>query len=223
MSHSFEQRASLSALVKVVWRAAFDTDGELSVTADGTWDIVFGTLNGETRCVVTGPNTRTTRYRYLAGQRAIGIQLREGSYLMGLPAREVVNATRPVERQNGSFVLAGYRFDVPDFESVEDFVGRLQGLGILRWDPLVATALEAKLPAMSARTVQQHFSATTGISRGRHEQIQRAKRAADLLQNGMEISAVAQECGYFDQAHLTRSLREIFDATPGQLRRRAGE
>jgi len=219
VSDSFEQRDSDSPLVKTVWRAEFARDGELTVTADGTWDIVFGTLDHETQCVVTGPTTRTTTYQYSAGQRALGIQFREGSYLSGLPAREVVNATRAVERHSGSFVLGGYRFDVPDFDSVEDFVGRLRDLGILKWDPLVPTALDDRLPAMPARTVQHHFSQTTGISLNRHQQIQRAQRAAELLRTGMDVAAVAQECGYFDQAHLTRSLKQFLDAPPGRLKR----
>jgi hypothetical protein len=223
MNEFFEQRSSASPFVKMVWKAAFESDGELSVTADGTWDVVFGTFKGETRCVITGPTTRTDSYPYSAGQQALGIQFREGSYLVGLPAREVVNATRALERRSGTFTLAGYRFEVPEFDFVEDFVGRLRDLGILRWDPLVPTALEDKLPAMPARTVQRHFSETTGIPLGRHQQIKRAQRAAQLLRDGMKISSVVHECGYFDQAHLTRSLKEFLGKTPGQLGREAIE
>jgi methylphosphotriester-DNA--protein-cysteine methyltransferase len=49
------------------------------------------------------------------------------------------------------------------------------------------------------------------------EQIQRARRAVDLLRGGMTPSAVAHEAGYSDQPHLTRALRSIMGQTPAAI------
>ena len=38
-----------------------------------------------------------------------------------------------------------------------------------------------------------------------------------LLEEGTPISDVVYEAGYFDQPHLTRSLRRYMDRTPAQL------
>lgn len=48
-------------------------------------------------------------------------------------------------------------------------------------------------------------------------QIERARHATQLLRQGASIAAVAQDAGYFDQAHLTRSLRRFVGQTPAQV------
>ena len=50
-------------------------------------------------------------------------------------------------------------------------------------------------------------------------QIERARRATLLLREGMAPGEVAAEAGYFDQAHLTRSLRKLIGLTPGGIAR----
>lgn len=50
-------------------------------------------------------------------------------------------------------------------------------------------------------------------------QIERARRATLLLQDGLAIADVAHGAGYFDQAHLTRSLGRLVGQTPGQIAR----
>jgi AraC-like DNA-binding protein len=48
-------------------------------------------------------------------------------------------------------------------------------------------------------------------------QIERARRAAILLQEGISILDTAYELGYFDHAHLTKSLKHFIGQTPTQL------
>ena len=43
--------------------------------------------------------------------------------------------------------------------------------------------------------------------------------ATMLLRDGMPPGDVAAESGYFDQAHLTRSVRRLIGLTPGGLAR----
>ena len=50
-------------------------------------------------------------------------------------------------------------------------------------------------------------------------QIERARLATLMLRDGMSPVDVAVEAGYFDQAHLTRSLRRLIGLTPGAIAR----
>jgi methylphosphotriester-DNA--protein-cysteine methyltransferase len=50
-------------------------------------------------------------------------------------------------------------------------------------------------------------------------QIERARRATTLLRGGAPIAEVAQDAGYFDQAHLTRSVRRFIGQTPAEIAR----
>jgi methylphosphotriester-DNA--protein-cysteine methyltransferase len=48
-------------------------------------------------------------------------------------------------------------------------------------------------------------------------QIDRARRAETLLQQGMSILDTVYEAGYFDQPHLTRALKQWIGHTPTQI------
>jgi methylphosphotriester-DNA--protein-cysteine methyltransferase len=48
-------------------------------------------------------------------------------------------------------------------------------------------------------------------------QIERARYATTLLRQGRAILDVVYEAGYFDQPHLTRSLKRFIGLTPAQL------
>jgi AraC-like DNA-binding protein len=49
--------------------------------------------------------------------------------------------------------------------------------------------------------------------------VERAKRAAALLRQGWSILDTVHAAGYFDQPHLTRSLKHWIGYTPAQLMR----
>ena len=48
-------------------------------------------------------------------------------------------------------------------------------------------------------------------------QIERARHATNLLRDGVAISDTVHEAGYFDQAHLTRSLKSLIGLTPSKI------
>jgi methylphosphotriester-DNA--protein-cysteine methyltransferase len=57
----------------------------------------------------------------------------------------------------------------------------------------------------------------TGLTQDAIRQIERARRAADLLDRGESIAETVARAGYADQAHLTRSLKRFVGETPGQI------
>ena len=59
----------------------------------------------------------------------------------------------------------------------------------------------------------------TGMTQTLARQIERARRATTLLKRDLAIVEVAHEAGYFDQAHLTRSMRRLIGQTPAMVAR----
>jgi AraC-like DNA-binding protein len=70
---------------------------------------------------------------------------------------------------------------------------------------------------LSLRSAQRHFLRSTGVTYTTFRQIERARYAINLLREGVSILDVVSRLGYFDQAHLTRSLRRFIGQTPAQV------
>ncbi len=132
-----------SPFVKSVRQLYFNMDGEVTVPTDGTWDIVFGNLGQIWACTITGPTNHTVTYPYFKGQEALGITLREGTFMPGLSAREVINAGRTLTAERGVVIIIwGVEFDIPTFETAEAFVDGLYERGLLARDPVVEKTLD---------------------------------------------------------------------------------
>jgi AraC-like DNA-binding protein len=63
------------------------------------------------------------------------------------------------------------------------------------------------------------FSGAVGITQRTVRQIERARYATHLLKQGVSILDTVHEAGYFDQAHLTRSLKTLIGQTPVEIAR----
>jgi AraC-like DNA-binding protein len=100
---------------------------------------------------------------------------------------------------------------------VETFIGRLVREGALAIDPVVQAALKDRPQELSPRTLRHRFLRAAGLSQNHIHQIERAQRAAALLRDGVSILDAVYELGYFDQPHLTRSLKRWVGHTPAQI------
>ena len=103
------------------------------------------------------------------------------------------------------------------FENANTFIDRLVRAGLLVREPVVQAALHDQLKDLSLRTAQRHFLRTTGLTHSTVRQIERARYATTLLQQGLPILDVVYEAGYYDQPHLTRSLKHYMGQTPAQI------
>lgn len=78
-------------------------------------------------------------------------------------------------------------------------------------------ALRGERQEGSIRSQQRHFLQAAGITHGTIRQIKRARHATNLLKQGVSILDTAHQAGYYDQAHLTRSLSHFVGQTPAQI------
>ncbi|MBZ0289825.1 MAG: AraC family transcriptional regulator [Anaerolineae bacterium] len=218
MSAIFEGRPSDSPYVEYIWRGRGERDYQPVCPADVRWNLLFMRRNGQVRVTAEGATTQYVPKDQFEGTEFLVIKFRLGTYLPYLPPQNFLNDDAELPEAAGrSFWLNSFAWQFPDFENVESFVERLVREDLLITDPVVKDVLDDRLPETSSRTVRRRFLRSTGLTYGAIQQIERAKEAAALLQNGVPILDVVDEMGYADQPHLTRSLRRFVGTTPGQI------
>jgi hypothetical protein len=157
---------------------------------------------------------------YAEGAEILWIKFKHGAFMPHLPVRRFLDTETVLPGASSrSFWLKGSAWEYPDHENAETFVDRLVRNGVLVCDPLVDTVLRGRLQELSPRTVRYRFLRATGLSQSSIRQIERAQQAATLLQRGTPISDAVHEGGYFDQPHLSRSLKKWIGHTPAQILR----
>src|SRR6185295_13403205 len=100
-----------------------------------------------------------------------------------LPGQRMVD--RGIERPTPSprsFWLDQEQLEIPTFDNAEGLVDRLVRRGVLVRDEIVEGIVEGRPRAITPRSVQRHFLQALGLTAKRLQQIQRACRAVELLQ-----------------------------------------
>ena len=217
----FEDRPSDSPYIERVWRGFGGEGGSFVSVAAGHVEIVVTRVPNFTMVTVRGPETRATTIDCPPDGEWAAIKFRAGVHLPSLPTHQLVDR-RDVDlpvADDGTFVLDGSRWQLPDLENAETYVARLASRGVIARDDMVEAAVRGGGQPLSVRSVQRRFRRTTGMTQGQFRQIQRARHATNLLREGAPILDAVHEAGYFDQAHLTRSLKAFIGATPASIAR----
>lgn len=222
MRFVFEERPTDSPSVERIWRAHGEHPGTWISQAASHWEVVVTKHEGKTTFTVRGPETKATPMDFTwTDAEFFGISFRLGTFMPHLPpgmVRDLRDVNLP-EATSTSFWLHGSAWQFPDFENADTFVDRLIREGLLVRDPVVDAVLRGHPHEMAPRSVQYRFLRATGLTHNAIQQIERARRAAALLEQGVPIPAVIHQAGYFDQPHLTRSLKRFMGQTPAQIAR----
>lgn len=223
MIFSFEERLSDSPFVERIWRAQSERAGIFNSVATSQWEMVISKYRGETTLTVRGPETKFTEMDCsIVGAEWIGIIFKHGAVLPYLPASFLVDGDIDLpDSSSTSFWLNGSAWQFPDYDNVDTFVNRLVHQELLVQDPVVDSVLRGEEQDLSPRSIQRHFLQATGLTQGLIRQIERARYATMLLQQGLSIAETIDQAGYADQAHLTRSLKHFIGKTPSQIIRRS--
>ncbi|MEW6638309.1 MAG: helix-turn-helix domain-containing protein [Actinomycetota bacterium] len=222
MGFVFDTRPADSPFVETIWRTRSEQAGTFTSVAASNWELVFTASGGGTRVVARGPETKASEAEYPAGAEFLGITFRLGTFMPHLPLNALLNGQDAVlpGASSGSFWLHGSVWELPSYENADALVERLVRRGIVVRDPVVEAALRGQTPGVSVRSLQYRFLRATGLTRKLIQQIERARSAVSMLERGAAIPDVVFELGYFDQAHLTNSLRRFVGETPAQIARR---
>ena len=224
MIFTIEDRLSDSPFVDRIWRAQIERPGSLISIAMSGWEMVVSRYQDKTYMTVRGPETRATLLPVsILGTEFFGIRFKVGTLMPHLPASGLVDEDVNLpDASSKSFWLNGSAWQFPSYENADTFIDRLVRQGFLVCDPVVETSLQGQGNDLSIRTARRHFLRTIGLTQKAIRQIERARYAAVLLQEGMSILDVVYEAGYFDQPHLTRSLKYFIGQTPTQLMQKNG-
>src|SRR5262245_19691952 len=219
MLFSFDERLSDSPLVERIWRTESGRDGYFTSVAASNWEMVVTRHNGKTNLTVRGPETKATPAYCPADAEFFGIIFKLGAFMPPLPPGIVRDRNDRVlpGATTRSFWLNGSAWQFPNYDNADTFVGRLVRDGLLMYDDVVGDVLRGFPFELSIRSVRRRFLRATGLTQGYIRQIERARRAMTLLQQGTSILDTVFEAGYFDQAHLTRSLKHFTGQTPAQV------
>jgi hypothetical protein len=214
-----EERPSDSPFVEIIWRSQSEDAGAFISMAEIHYGMVVTRYRGKTTLTVRGPEIRATPAYCPPDAEFMGIVFKPGTFVPSLPPHMVMDrqdANLPGATSK-SFWLNGSAWQFPDFENADTFVDRLAREGLLVHDPVVGAALQGQPVDMSLRTVQRRFVQATGLTQSALLQIERARYATSLLKQGVSILDTVYEAGYFDQPHLTRSLKHFMGLTPAQI------
>jgi hypothetical protein len=215
------ERGSDSPFIERVWRCHSTRAGTFLSVASSHWEIVVSRLQGGTTIALRGPETRPRNVYCPPNGEWFAIRFRAGTFMPRLPVARLIdgNDVDLPQPSPSSFWLEGAAWELPGFDDAEALVARLVKAGVITRDPAVAAALDGDPLAMSLRSAQRHFRQATGMTFGALRQIERARHATNLLRDGTSIIDAALAAGYYDQAHLTRSLKTLIGLTPAKVAR----
>jgi transcriptional regulator with XRE-family HTH domain len=218
---SFEDRPSDSPFVERLWRSHSQCAGTFLSIAESRFEIAVTRHRGKTFLTLRGPETRATTADCPVDGEWLGIRFRLGTFMPHLPPGELRDrrdVTLP-DATRHSFWLNGSAWEYPTIENADTFLARLVRKGVIVRDAAVDAAMRRQPEGLSVRSAQRHFLRATGITRNTVRQIERARHATNLLRHGVSILDAVHDAGYFDQAHLTRSLKYRIGQTPAEIGR----
>lgn len=214
-----EDRGSDSPFVKTIWRTQSESAGTFLSRAVSHWEIVVMQQYGRTGITVRGPETKATTAHCPPDAEFVGITLKLGACMPLLPAGDRLDGEviLPLATSTSFWLNGGSAWQFPDYDNADTFVERLVHDGLLIREPIVDAALQGQLKDLSRRTIQRRFLRATGLTLSYVRQIERAREAEALLEQGVPILETVDQTGYADQSHLTRSLKHLVGRTPAQI------
>jgi AraC-like DNA-binding protein len=218
MTLVYEERLSDSPFVETITHGRTTGDGHTIRPAECHWHLVFSIHQGNMFPIFVGPLTSSGAVSWTGGAEILWIKFKLGTFMPHLPAKNFLNTETVLPGASSkTFWLKGSSWQFPDFENVDTFIDRLVRNEILIRDPVVNTVLMGQPQDIPSRTVRYRFLQSTGLSQKHIHQYERAQHAAQLLQQGKSILDTVDEFNYFDQPHLTKSLKRFVGRTPAQL------
>ena len=218
---TFLYRPSDSPFVDRIWRSRSERGGTFLSIAQSHFEIAVTRHYGRTFVTLRGPETTATTADCPADGDWLGIRFKPGVFMPRLTPGDLKDR-RDVTLPGAStraFWLNGSAWEYPDFENADTFVARLARKGIIARDFVVDAMLQDRPLKLPLRSMQRHFVRSTGITHRTLRLIERARHATTLLAGGMSILDTVHESGYFDQPHLTRSLKSLIGVTPMEISR----
>lgn len=218
MNFLFQSRPSDSPLVDNIWQTRSISGGSFISTATSQWEMVITKQRDKLIMSIRGPETQASPTPVPENAEFPGIVFKHGVFMPPLQKQNLVNREIHLQASTrNAFNFHGSMWQFPNFENVDTFIDRLVRGDMLAHDQIVDDMLRGHSFDLSLRSLQRRFLHVTGLTYKTIQQIERARQALTLLQRGVPIPETAYRAGYFDQPHLTRSLKLFAGQTPAQI------
>jgi AraC-like DNA-binding protein len=212
----------------VLWRRRAGSVGEVArILPDGCVDLIW---DGR-RLFVAGPDTSARLHRSEPDAYYVSVRFSGGlgPTLLGVPADELTDSTPSLDE-----VWPAAEARRLSEQVAADAEGRLETwaverAGAAQLDPLGPRVLDlagrgTSVAAMADRLgygerhLRRRCLDLFGYGPRRLTRVVRLGRAVVATRAGLSLAEVAQRCGYSDQAHLSREVRDLAGITPAALR-----
>lgn len=214
----FDTRLSDLPFVHAIYQARSIGGGSFISNATTQWEMVITKRLGKITLSLRGPETQASSAPIPEDAEFLGIIFKHGTFMPDLPGYKLVDEEIHLsETEKNSFQLLGDTWQFPNFENIDTFVGRMIRKDLVAHDQVVDDVLRGRTYDLSLRSIQRRFLHVTGLTYKAIQQVKRARKAVELLQSGIPIPDATYQTGYFDQAHLTNSLRRFYGQTPAQI------
>jgi AraC-like DNA-binding protein len=202
--------------------------GQTRVLPDGCLDLLWSSRVG---LLVAGPDRTAYLSASVPGERWVGLRLPPGvgPAVLGVPADELRDRRVPLADLWGPAtagladrVASGPAGAVLAAVAIERLraAGGPDPLGARIAGRLAAGATVGAVAAevgLGPRALHRRSQALFGYGPKTLARILRMRRALDLARAGAPLAEVAARCGYADQAHLTRDVKELAGVPPTAL------
>ncbi|BAK66833.1 putative AraC family transcriptional regulator [Sphingobium sp. SYK-6] len=177
---------------------------EAPVFPDGCRDVLIVHRPDESiRVALTDFDVGPRRVRLSGGIGITGYRLRPGV----VPGREAMDAIAADPRQ-ATQILAH------DFAGADEMAEAVQALA----QPGSTLQAVSRGLGVSIRSMQRHFRRAGLPQPDYWRLLGRARSAVDMMSSEASLAAIAHECAFADQAHMTREFVRWFGSTPARLR-----
>jgi len=218
MVFELSSRLTKSPYIGQLWHSRSSAGGAFMSVAQGHWELVFSTHDGQRYVTLRGPETKPTLADCPPDGEWLGVRLPVGAYCpIVKQAAALVDNQIVLPNATNGFWLHGSVWEFPTLENLDVFANRLIRADLIRLDPIVREVLAQGDTPLTLRSVQRRFVNITGLSPTALRQIERAQMAARRLVLGHSIADVAFDLGFYDQAHFTRLISRLIGQTPAQL------
>lgn len=240
LTASFCVRPPASRLARYVsqyWLGLNNADPVYLALPDGCVDLVMEVSGDHCRSWVYGSTTRPTAIPCAPGNHYLGIRFQPGQSrhfitaaadeltdshedlrtLMQFPAEHIAAriATAAVFDEIDAILTGLLRRSEPVANYVDHVIDHVECRhGLVRVDDV---ALQF---GKSRRQLERAFLQTVGVPLKFFSTLSRLRHAANLIVHpgARSLTAVANDAGYSDQAHMTRDFTRLAGVSPGRLR-----
>lgn len=223
---SYRERPSVVPGVTLWWRDSLSSSVATRILPDGCMDLIWD----GSRLFVAGPDTRARWHASCSGAAYVGLRFSRGlgPALLDTAADQLKDLSPDLAELWPSVHarMLAERVEEDPAGALERWLGTRAGdRHVDRLGPAVfdlaahgAPVEEmARLVGFSVRQLHRRCLPVFGYGPQHLRRVLRLGRALTLGRNGVPLARVATDCGFADQAHLSREVRDLAGTTPTVL------